>query len=81
LDGEPRKETTLKPATSTTRKNRKQYRVIATRVFNLWEKEALATYTSDYRSLRRSVRLFVRDVRAGGAYTRVYVAIVREAIQ
>jgi hypothetical protein len=74
-------ETTLKPATSKTRKNRKQYRVIATRVFNLWEKEALATYTCDYRAVGRSVRLFVRDVRAGGTYTRVYVAIVREAIQ
>jgi len=61
-------------------KGKKQYRVIATRVFNLWEDQAFSAYVADYRSLGRSVRKFTRDVRAGGTSTVVYVAVVREAV-
>jgi hypothetical protein len=59
---------------------KKQYQVVATRVFNLWEDEALAAYEEDYRLLGRSVRRFTRDVRAGGTSTTVHVAVVREAL-
>jgi hypothetical protein len=59
---------------------KKKYRVVAARVFNLWEDEALSAYAGDYRSLGRSVRTFTREVRAGGTSTMVHVAVVREAM-
>ena len=61
-------------------KGKKQYRVIASRVFNLWEDQAFSTYAADYRSLGHSVRTFTREVRAGGTSTLVHVAVVREAV-
>jgi hypothetical protein len=61
-------------------KRKKTYRVIATRVFNVWEDEAFSAYAADYRSLGRSVRTFTREVRAGGTSTLVHVAVVREAV-
>jgi hypothetical protein len=59
---------------------KKRYRVVAARVFNVWEDEALSAYAEDYRSLGRSVRTFTREVRAGGTSTMVHVAVVREAM-
>jgi hypothetical protein len=61
-------------------KGKKQYRVIASRIFNVWEYMAFSTYAADYRSVGRSVRTFSREVRAGGTSTLVYVAVVREAV-